>query len=469
MKTVCNQSSLRSNLLIFIMISSALWLNNHRATANNVAEFHKSNAVGRVIDGAQFADKTAGADMSLSASAIDFGYQLVATSSPRTTEKITNLGASPIVITELSVSGRDRGDFSVSCNCSLPLTLMPGNSIGIDLTFTPAAPWRAGSRNGRLEISEKNDSQYVTLTGMGTTCGGPVPSCSSGCLDSDDDGLNDAWEIAGGIDLNNDGRIDATNDLLLPGADPNRPDIYLKYDYMVATTTSPIGTPPHSHQPAPKAIQQVVEAFALHGVDLHVDPQHDAMPEVLVTTLDPNPATACAGDDFITMRTLRQQHFGNRKWAYHYALFGHNAVLPDTGDGLNCPQDRECLAYPDPLSSGSSELPGSSFIVAFGADVDEGNNIGIETVAGTFMHELGHNFGLKHGSLAAPGPQECMAFKPNYLSVMDYMYQSGGIGVADQPGSKVPRHCNNDQDCLFGSHCTDDLGSGGGNICYRVD
>src|SRR5262249_35372900 len=188
------------------------------------------------------------------------------------------------------------------------------------------------------------------------------------------------------------------------------------------------------------------------------DTQHDVIPETLVTTLDSNPTAPCAGDDVITMRTLRQQHFGNRKWAYHYAVFGHNAVLPDTGDGSKCPQDPECLAYPDPLSSGSSELPGSNFIVAFGADVGEAFNIGIETIAGTFMHELGHNFGLKHGSLAAPGPQTCMAFKPNYLSVMDYMYQSSGIGVADQPGSRTPKLCSGDEDCPVGSHCTDDLG-----------
>jgi len=451
---------LRIGLLVLVTIASGLWANNHRAASSTAGASHKSSESGNA---------TVASSMSLSASAVDFGYQLVGTTGSQTSETVTNSDASPIVITDISVSGRDRGDFSISCNCSLPLTLVRGKSLEISIAFTPAAPWRAGSRIARLEISEKKDSQYVTLTGIGATCGGPVPSCSSACLDSDDDGLNDAWEIAGGVDLNNDGRIDALNDLLLPGADPNRPDVYLKYDYMVATTTSPIGTPPHSHQPPDRAIQQVVEAFSLHGVALHVDPQHDLIPEVLVTTIDPNPTTACAGDDFVTMRALRQKHFGNRKWAYHYAVFGHNAVLPDTGTGSNCPSDPECLAYPDPLSSGSSELPGSSFIVAFGADVDEGNNIGIETVAGTFMHELGHNFGLKHGSLAAAGPQACMAFKPNYLSVMDYLYQTSGIAVADQPGSNTPRHCSSDEDCSFGSHCTDDLGSGGGNVCYRVD
>ena len=37
------------------------------------------------------------------------------------------------------------------------------------------------------------------------------------------------------------------------------------------------------------------------------------------------------------------------------------------------------------------------------------------------MHELGHTFGLGHGGDAMPN---C---KPNYLSVMNYMFQLGGL------------------------------------------
>jgi hypothetical protein len=246
-------------------------------------------------------------------------------------------------------------------------------------------------------------------TRVGDPCLGPKPACSSGCADSDGDGLNDAWEIAGGIEMNGDGKIDARHDVLLPGADPNRPDVYAKYDYMVAAT--------HSHEPPPAAIQQVVEAYAAHGVVLHIDPLHDAIPEVQVTTLDPAPTLACAGPSVVTMQTLRQQYFGNRKWAYHYGVFAHSALQPDSAaDGRSCPVDPECLGHPDHTSTGSAELPGNSFIVALGYFVDSGITIGIETWAGTFMHELGHNFGLKHGSLAAPAPQTCMLNKPNYIS-----------------------------------------------------
>ncbi len=50
------------------------------------------------------------------------------------------------------------------------------------------------------------------------------------CQDSDNDGFCDSWEIAGGIDLNGDGKLKEKDDLMLPGADPNRADIYLATD-----------------------------------------------------------------------------------------------------------------------------------------------------------------------------------------------------------------------------------------------
>jgi hypothetical protein len=49
---------------------------------------------------------------------------------------------------------------------------------------------------------------------------------------------------------------------------------------------------------------------------------------------------------------------------------------------------------------------------------------------GSFMHELGHNLGLHHG-----GDEDVNA-KPNYLSVMNYHYESG-IPYAATPGSTV--------------------------------
>jgi hypothetical protein len=50
------------------------------------------------------------------------------------------------------------------------------------------------------------------------------------------------------------------------------------------------------------------------------------------------------------------------------------------------------------------------------------NGIGsVDDQSGTFMHELGHNLGLDHGGF------EDVQNKPNYLSVMNYMFQNVGI------------------------------------------
>jgi hypothetical protein len=171
--------------------------------------------------------------VTLSPATINFGYQLVGTTGPEFIETVTNSGSTPLIITDISVSGRYRGNFQPTYNFSLPATVAPGGSIAINLSFTPALPWRAGTRNATLEISERKDSQYVPLSGIGATCGGPLPSCSSGCPDTDGDGLNDAWETAGGIDLDNDGVIDAAKgDVLLPGANRYIPDIFVQYDWL---------------------------------------------------------------------------------------------------------------------------------------------------------------------------------------------------------------------------------------------
>src|SRR5262249_10366105 len=206
-------------------------------------------------------------------------------------------------------------------------------------------------------------------------------------------------------------------------------------------------------------------------------------PEHQVTTLDPNAASACAGTDFITMQQLRAQYLGNLRYAYHYMVFAHDSTTPHDGSLVgNCPADPLCLALPGPGATGISDLPGGDSIISFGAYVDSNTQIGIELWASTMMHELGHNLGLVHGSVADPGDasQECLIKKPNYISVMNYTYQPGGINPASAPGTITPISCNTDADCGPPSitsgrcatpnscFCTDD-GSPGNNFCYRPD
>jgi predicted DsbA family dithiol-disulfide isomerase len=486
--------------------------------------------------------------VSLSPTAIDFGYQLVGNTSPQFAETVTNSGTAPLVITDISVAGRDRRDFTPTYSFTLPVTVAPGGSIAINLYFTATAPWRAGTRNARLEVDTNVGSKYVNLAGIGATCGGPLPGCSSGCADSDGDGLNDAWEIAGGIDVNNDGVVDATHDLLLPGADPNKPDIYVQYDWMdyglndipcnrdsECTSQPGLGHagetctgPPtpytakscvqacvvdsdctalgpshigdkcvqnmceHTHDPeilAPGALQAVADAFTAHGFNLHIL-RGRALPHSHVVSFR-NPEANCEGANVspgtlggyaVNLYDLKNLSFDQAKArAFHYSVFGHYS---------GCDNDTHCDrpttvgtcptvkgSRPQIGQTGQAEISGNDFTVSLGHLVsDLGRKPSRMIIAGTFMHELGHNFGLHHGGgTSAPGTpctgadcEDLPLFKPNYLSVMNYRYQTSGILEGDAIGSSTFRTCSTDADCSpsTGARC-EHFGSGG--ICLRLD
>ena len=65
---------------------------------------------------------------------------------------------------------------------------------------------------------------------------------------------------------------------------------------------------------------------------------------------------------------------------------------------------------------GLGEIPGNDFLVAAGHLRDRGLGRATAWLAGTLMHELGHTIGLRHGG------KDNVNHKPNYLSVMNYIY-----------------------------------------------
>jgi len=67
------------------------------------------------------------------------------------------------------------------------------------------------------------------------------------------------------------------------------------------------------------------------------------------------------------------------------------------------------------------QLGGSDFIVSLGSFHKQIGTYSEQ--AGTFMHELGHNLGLHHGG------QDDIQYKPNYLSVMNYLFQTSGLTI----------------------------------------
>jgi len=309
---------------------------------------------------------------------------------------------------------------------------------------------------------------------VGGVCLGPNPACSSGCPDSDGDGLNDAWELAGGIDMNGDGVIDAQHDFLLPGSDPYKPDVYVRYDYMLPDPTSiggacqtvaDCGGPANNmtcaanvctndaHDPdvlAPGWDQKLINAYADHGVNLHIV-RGRALPHSKVVSWR-TPVAACEGADVApgmlgayavnyfdlkndTLAQFSTPVQGGMKQTYHFSMFGHYSGCDYDPSGTHCAQ---CPAstksgQPQPGQSGMAELPGNDSIVSLGhvlTDAHKFNNPSLipqVLLGGTFMHELGHNFGLLHGG------DDGVTFKPNFLSVLNYNYQFTGILVSDAP------------------------------------
>ena len=170
---------------------------------------------------------------------------------------------------------------------------------------------------------------------------------SSRCVNSSGDGFCDEWKRQGYIDVNANGVYDEGIDVPLPNADPNKPDVYVQYDWMGwappgnacdttadctnqgsghngetcsgsqviptkagscvyacnADTDCTARMPgnhklercisqvcQHTHDPellAPGALQEVADSFAGHGINLHIIRGHE-LPHSLVTSFRRN-------------------------------------------------------------------------------------------------------------------------------------------------------------------------------------
>jgi len=240
-------------------------------------------------------------------------------------------------------------------------------------------------------------------------------------------------------------------------------DIFVQADYMECLPAQNCGTP-HTHQPIDDSITAIVQSFAdapvpnpdgVDGITLHVDcgpycvmdpvtgslwgdqvcrsdaagtslvacSRANALPhyDVLGTTnpggsynWSSNPGAPAGSVFFDDFKSGTLCNSGpcfppERAYAFHYVIFVHDlpqALVPQSCGGC----------YVAGLSRGFGT---SDFIVSLGHEDD---NVGsFWQQAGTFMHELGHNLGLHHGG------NDDINYKPNYLSVMNYLFQDSGL------------------------------------------
>ncbi len=131
-----------------------------------------------------------------------------------------------------------------------------------------------------------------------------------------------------------------------------------------------------------------------------------------------------------------------RKDIFRYVLFAHALGLPkedclvddpgspDFGFPDNVCQATNPLFHVPVTNTGVADFPGGDAIITLGGFNDSsGRPVGTDYMqAATLAHELGHTFQLRHGG-AATEPN-C---KPNYLSVMNYLFQLRGLRLNTGP------------------------------------
>jgi hypothetical protein len=234
-----------------------------------------------------------------------------------------------------------------------------------------------------------------------------VPSTTQ---DSDGDGIPDSAEVAGGTF--------AGIDLYAMGSRTNQIDVFIEVDQMDSTDPGIIVRK--------EALQKMVDVFALKNVHIHFDAGNLFAPSFSIQDFNLGqgvsvvPYEKCTHMDMsicssnLTFRkTIYDWKDENmdlrRRPVFHYALFANSQNTNGSAG-----------------SSGLAETPGNDLIISLGSwglSVNIANDLNkvINFQASTLMHEFGHNLGLNHGG------NEALNYKPNYLSVMNYMYQLNGL------------------------------------------
>jgi hypothetical protein len=106
------------------------------------------------------------ATASVSTGTLNFNNQVIGTPSATQSVTLTNTGASPLAIFNITITGTNSGDFGQTNNCGG--TVPVGNSCTITVTFTPAA---SGARSATLTLADSapTSPQIITLTGTGVS------------------------------------------------------------------------------------------------------------------------------------------------------------------------------------------------------------------------------------------------------------------------------------------------------------
>lgn len=242
-------------------------------------------------------------------------------------------------------------------------------------------------------------SLAVVATGVSAAVAAPPDDLATApaAVDTDGDSLPDAWET-NGYDANGDGVIDV--DLPKLGASPTKKDLFVEMDYMsgrLATTA---------------ALDRIVQVFATApvsnpdgstGIAIHLDAGSARGATYDLGGGNQVPYDVNLQPSGKQTEAIKAAHFAPARAAvFHYMLWADS--------------------YDNGCSSGQAfAIPNDTFIVTVGPKCWTATD---DINVGTFIHELGHNLGLRHGGT------DHVNYKPNYLSVMNYFFQLAGVPKA---------------------------------------
>ena len=209
--------------------------------------------------------------------------------------------------------------------------------------------------------------------------------------DSDGDGIPDLWELRGytqnGVFV----------DLPALGANPWRKDLFVWMDYMV----TPGGT---SLAPPQSVINNIIAVFnnapvanpnGTTGITIHPI-LHNQVPYVQTLGVSSNYTQVWTDFDVLKNNSFPAAYAP----AFRYMIWA-NTYNQGTSSGL------------------ARDIPATDFMVTLGGWGTVGGTDWQKL--GTFIHELGHCLGLTHGG------SDHVNYKPNYLSVMNYFFQTWGL------------------------------------------
>jgi hypothetical protein len=203
----------------------------------------------------------------------------------------------------------------------------------------------------------------------------------------------------------------------------------------------------HDQRPHPAALKMVVDAFATApylsptgsvGISLHIDAGPDsrlvepgvtwgALSRARAIPWRKNLGSLASGTyDWSEFQKVKDAPGGftesGRTAIFHYVVFAHYHDLDDPrGFGA---------------SGNSRGIGGTDLLITLGNFTNGAGSI--QEQAGTLMHELGHNLGLRHGGC------DDTNMRPGYQSVMNYAYQMEGLtrggmrGVVDYSRGRSP-------------------------------